>query len=909
VRGRAGVTIPTDVGTLVEWLDRRQRSRDVDGVVRLLVAMPEEHRRAAAPLIARLITSIPAEDWWKPGSAPDAAGLGLIVIGTAPSAANAMALLGRRPMRDGWGRMPRPLLIDLVRARPVPWLGDLATRVAGKLTPQTIAWSGEWTFAEVLLRESGTVPPVTEAVVRGWLGALRAHHLDPTPVPLLDRLRDSPYLDLLLPAVFEIDGLGAATGDGEWDHAAQKWDGTLRFPRALAQLAAEGRLDRAMLLAGVIDRLVRGGKAHALRPFTALHDALAPTPDELAGYAPDHARLLADAAGPVAGLAQRALRTIDEAGRLELETLLDASAPTLLRREKALVRAQLSWLEKAARRAPDRCGEIMGTVALAFGHPALDIQDRALTIVGRALPALGPDDVACLAVQAEALGGDLPARAAALFGVDATTLSGVDAPDLPIGLPPAPPVAALPPPITGPAELAEEIVALVHSETAVGWERVLAAVVSLHAAGDRAALADALIPVLDRYAAVFTENTWIRRPRFVFLGEAVRAATADRADRDGRIWQKMVAAVREAWTDGSLAHRGGAVDSPYGVLALRVAELAIKLGREPVPLLLATPTHVTGSLDAGVLLSRLRRAEAEGWAPWPFDLEQALVRLPRTAAPEVIADAATLTGDAGKVFAELLRSGGLADPVAIRVEQRGRNDHHHWGEATRRVVVRLEPSAPSGLRLERRLLHLARELYPRNTAVEIDDTWAMTMPHHRDTVAAWGLPGFAALADLDGKGAGRILPLLAACDGPVGLGLSYALAYAFGARHEPDRIAAADAFLTLAARGEPFAGGVGSALADLCADGTVKVSRVVAPLGDIHRAGGSREVWELLAVALPPLLSSGPRALPDLLELAAQVAPAVGAKGAFAQLDAVAGRTGTSRLVREARRLQSVLNQ
>ncbi|WP_033345301.1 DUF7824 domain-containing protein [Catenuloplanes japonicus] len=892
-----------DAGTLFEWLDRRQRNKDYVGVVSLLIKISEESRLAVAPLAEAYIKSIKGEAWWRPTPAPQAAGLGLIVLGTAPTAAKAAALLTRREMRDAWGAIPLVPLRDLLSARQMPWLGDVAARVAERLSPQNVTWSGEWEFADTLFRESGTMPPATEAVLLGWLTQMtRTRHHREKPVPVVDKLRDHPYLDLLLPAFFEIDGLGGITGGGEWNHETKAWETIPHFPLALAQLATEGRLDRAMLLTGTLDRLLRGDKPNSLRTFTALHDALAPTLDELAAHALDYARLLPDAGSPIAGLAQRALRAIDDAGRLELETLLEASAPTMLRKEKALVKAQLSWLEKVARREPGRRTEIMETVAAAFGHPALDIQERALTIVGRALPKLAPDDLTRLADQAVLLGGDLPARAAALFGV---TVGSVG--DDPITLPPHPPVAAMPPPIGSAAELAEEIVVLVESETAVGWERVLDAVVRLSAAGDRAALAEAVHPVLDRNAMAFTENAWIRRPRFLFLGEAVRAATSEQSGRDGKIWQKMVAAIREAWSATSLVHRAG--DSPYGVLVLRISELSLKLRREPVPLLLSTPTHVTGSIDAGVLLERLRRAEAEGWTPWPFDLDQALVRVPRTVDPEVVTHASALTSTAGKAFAEMLRAGGVADPIATRVEQRARKDRQNYGEVPRRVVVTLEPAAPTGLVFERRLLHLTREAYPTYAAAEVTDVWTMTMPHHRDAVAAWALPSLAGLADLDDKGAARILPMLAECDGPAGLGLSYGLAYALGARHPSDRVAAVDAFLALAARGEPFAGGVGAALGDLAADGAVKVSRIVAPLRDIHQAGASAETWELLVAALPLLLPIGPRALPDLLELAAQVAPAAGATGTFAELEAVAGRSGTGRLMKEAKRLRDVLNR
>ncbi|GAB7049155.1 DUF7824 domain-containing protein [Catenuloplanes indicus] len=901
--------LPTSTDTLLQWLDRRQRNKDYRGVASLLSKISEEDRLALAPLVEAQIKSIKGEDWWRGSLTPDQAGLGLIVLGTAPTAARAAALLTRRDIREGWGRIPRRPLLEVVRARQVPWLGDLATRIAGKLTARDVAWSGEWDFAATLLAESGTTPPVTEAVTRGWLARITRFEHNEKPVPVIDRLRDDPYLDLLLPSIFEIDGLGAELVAGQWNPDTREWDTKPHVMLALARLAAEGRLDRAMLLDGTLDRLVRGDRPNALRAFTALHDTLAPTPAEQADRVLDYAQLLPVAPAPVATLGQRALRAVDEIGRLELETLLDASAAVLLRKEKTLVKTQLSALEKIARREPDRLGDIMATVAVAFGHTALDIQERALTIVGKHVGKLGPGDVARLADEAAPLGGDLPARAAALFG---TTIDEPEPVDPAVALAPAPPAAEMPPPIASADELAEEISSLVHTETAVRWERVLAGVVALHAASRRDELVTALRPVLARHADALVRNTWVRRPAYISLGEVLRGITEPQ-DRKAGIWQRMAASVRDAWQDGTLPGTDGADQGPPGVLALRVAEIAGRIHRAPVPMLVATPTHVNGSLDAAVLLDRLIRAEVEGWQPWRLDLEQALVRVPREVDPAVAGRAAALTSESGRRFADWLRGGGLPDPVSTVIEQRAREkrNYYSWGDVDRRVVVALEPAhaRPTGLILESRLLRLTRAAHPSYADVEAGDVWAAVLPHHRDTIAAWALPAIAGLADAEQKGAGALLPQLAEGDGPVGPALTYAVAYALGARHEPDRIAAVDAFLLLLARGTTFAGGVGAALADLATDGMVKLSRVVGPLGDIHRSGGSGGAWQLLTVALPVLLPLTPRALPDLLELSAQVAPAAGARGSFAELDAVAARGGSSRLVREAKRLQHVLNR
>ncbi|MET0426075.1 MAG: DUF6493 family protein, partial [Actinoplanes sp.] len=390
----------------LEWavFDGRVSGGNLAAVRRMLVDATEAERLVFGREVEARLRAMKPEDWWRSPVDPSG-GYGLAVLGTAPSAAKAAALLGRRDMREKWSRIPVQLAVDVVHARALPWLGDLGVRLAERLDRQGDAES--WRLVAALLNEAGTSPPITEGVLRGWLVDLADDH-----APLTDRLRRSPYLDLLLPAVFEIDGMGGQLSWLEWGRSTDR----PAFPAAVAALVAEGRLERRTILDATVDRLVRGDRPAWLRPFVLLHEALAPTPDELAGHALDYARLLPDAPSATAGLAQRALRTVDDAGRLDLDTLLDVSRPTLVRTEKTLVKAQLTWLDRVARRNPARAADVLATVAAAFDHPSLDIQDRALTLISRHAPHLHADPLARLAAAATGLAGDLPPRAAALFG-------------------------------------------------------------------------------------------------------------------------------------------------------------------------------------------------------------------------------------------------------------------------------------------------------------------------------------------------------------------------------------------------------------------------------------------------------------------------------------------------------------
>ncbi|BAL88750.1 hypothetical protein AMIS_35300 [Actinoplanes missouriensis 431] len=435
--------------TELDELARRQAHATIAG---RLVAMSEAERLASAGDVEAGIKRIRTDDWWD-GGLSAAPGYALAVIGCMPSPARAAEVLGRQRMRDIWGDIAVPRFLAVAEARGLTWLPELGARLAGKL-PAKEVWAGQWEFVAALLGGSPGLAPRSEGFVRGWLEQVGDS---------ADRFRSSPYTDRLLPAVFEIDSLGGAL--------------TSAFPDAVVRLTVDGRVDRAQIVAATVDRLVRGDRPAWLRPFVALHEALGLSDGELAANTGSYARLLAEAPPVIAGLAQRALRAVDEAGRLEVETLLEVSAAVLVRPEKNLVEAQLTWLEKVARREPGRCGEILETVAVAFGHPTLDVQERALTLIGRRRKGVDAGTIARLAESATGLGGDLAGRAATMFGVSAAPAAAA-----PPGLlaPPAP-VAVMPPPIVDGAELAAEVVALIEEETAVGWERVLAGLVAVPA--------------------------------------------------------------------------------------------------------------------------------------------------------------------------------------------------------------------------------------------------------------------------------------------------------------------------------------------------------------------------------------------------------------------------------------------
>jgi hypothetical protein len=947
-------------GDMLTWavVDGLARAGDLDGIAGLLAVTAEADRFAAGAAIEAGILSAEPFPWWpaetSDGRAPanPAPGQALAVIACVRGAAKAATLLARLSARTG-NRSYLELIGKVGRDREPSWLADVGTRLARRL-PGRNARPEDWRLAAALLRAADADPPVTEAFARAWIRqSMRSGPPDRETTSLAVRLSADPFLDRLLPAFFEIDGLGTEAAVTFRDPGVEHDDREPWLPAVVPVLLERGRLDRAVILDATVDRLRHGGRPAGLRAFVLLHEALRPTIDEVTTRVADYARMLTDGPSTVAGLAQRALRAVDEAGRLDLETLLETSKPVLVRPEKVIAKAQLLWLSRLAARRPGRVDDVMRTVAIAFGSPESEIRQRALGLVTRHVGALSPTAGADLVEASALLTGDLADRAAALLTAvaptdgpdnrttpepgDRTTRAPADGTAGAAGEAAGFGAPRMPPPIADAAELAGDVASLLITETAVGWERVLAGLVTLHSAGHRDRLAGMLTPFLDRYPYEFEHLIWIVQKRTVFLGVAIRRLS-DPGD-PGPAWDRMVEALRTAEETGQ---RGGPdsplAKTPDGVLAARIAEVAMRFIDHPVPLLTATPTHVNGSLDAGVLLERLRRAEDEGWQPWRFDLEQALLRVPREVDPAVVAAAGRLTSPAGRLFAGWLTDGGLPDPVSGRVEQRAGGFHPtRVDPATtpvERVLADLRPARAGVLSLEAQLVTLIRDPLPFRVGGEPagDDVGlAMVLPHHRDVIAAWVLPA---------GGASR-MRILADCTGPVGPATVLALVHGLAARHETDRAAAVDLFLILAAEpavpeadsdpiateadGGPFtaeaggsfaAGGDGPSWAT--AVGTelgrlggpadlVTVSRAVPALTDAHRAGASGHVWEVLRAALPHLLPVAPRGLPDMLALAAEVAHAAGARGGIAGLAEVAGRRGSSRLITEARRLNALL--
>ncbi|GIJ20639.1 DUF6493 family protein [Micromonospora lutea] len=841
----------------------------IDAVAAALHGLPEQRRREIGVELTAWFKQHERRTWWSAGTGT---ALAIAVVGCLPTAAQAAQILGR-PSVNPNGRLAAELVRVVAQERGVDWLVDLAHRIAARFRQDT--WVGRWHFVATLLHHEGGEPPTDDVSVQLWLTAVESpaqFHQGQAP-PVVDRLRDDPFLPVMLPRLFEVDGIGNQmmfiAGHRDWDDP-----GRPALPAALAQLAAEGVVDRLLLLDGCLSRLLRGDRPVALRAFTTLLDELAPTDAEVTARVMDYLRLLVDAPASVATMAQKTLRKLPE---LELESVLDASRQMLTRPDKTLVKAQLGWLDRLARQHRDRASEIAEVIAVAAEHPAVELRERAVALAAR--HGFDPEP-----------GGAAPA---------VTRPRGDD-------LPPPPPPAPASAPITDLDELTEEVAALLATpQQGVALERILDGLVRLATTdGDR--IRTALGPVIERRHWSWADH---RSDPLCLCGmvvEVFTSAGAGRTDRQRERWSKLLTATHRADATPELVVTNPHTPPVHRLFRARLVEIGAYLNEPGRPGLLATPTSTNGLLDPMTLVERLTALGDR--EPGHWDLTQALLRLPADVDESIADKAAALGTAAGLRLATWLRDGGLPRPV---VRSRTVNQsRRHWAYAhmpAERILAELAP--PAGT-VDRYGLFTAPATPLSGDHAGWVHLWPSMLPGHRGMVTAYLLPLVAGAADMDERGGAAVLPLLAEIGGPGGVALDLAVAYGLAARHAPDRVAALDALLALAAAGDIDVAGIGEQLGALVARQLVKLSRVGEPLRDAAQAGAPLTVWRLLAAALPAVLAmpTAPRGLPELLTVAAETATATGVRIEVPGLADVAGRGGSGRLVTEARRLHRALD-
>nr|WSW57956.1 DUF6493 family protein [Streptomyces sp. NBC_00998] len=876
------------------------REGRTDLIPRLLKPLTPPERRELLARLADLRREIRGWDWnhWQER---DRIRSGLLVAGAGchTGAAAAASWIGAPDLRDGQ-QAPTGLLLDVLADRDPGWLGDLAHRLADR--PATA--EADYPLIRELVRLSGCPVPTTDAFVHGWVRSIfTMDRARSTHSPLSIVLRQDPYARQLVPQLF------VTAESPEALHWCSDPTAPNHWPSELAALAQEGIIERRVLVDGCVARLLRGGRQNQLKFFLAMLERLELTPAEERKRTADWIAMAADGPSPLAGHAQQVLARLSGAGELPAQQLAQMSCAVLRRPEKKLVRAQLVLLGQALRRDPAARHAVLPTVAGAFGHEDTALQERALGLLVR---HLRPGDRGLRRELARHIGTLSPVHRRAAAQLLGSAGGSCAEPAYEEVLPPAPVrrrLAAEPPTLAGTADLVAASVTC-GEQSAAAFESALDGLVR-HAHHDRAALAEALRPVLGgRWwhpgggRPVDPERLSGLEPMAAAVLGRVRAhdLRPDRGPRGDGCRPDCVHAALSA------------------VTASRVAEAAYRVLTDPLPFLLATPTWETGSLEPEELLVRLAAYRRTGAEPAPADFAQALLRVRRD--PAAAPAAAALRTPEGDRLAAWLTGAGEPPAVLRRVTvpaaapdlQAG----HLWWDrpaaAARQIV--LEPRERCVVRQEfpaafRRLdLALAEPGRSCSRACEGGLVQQAVLPEDRETQAAWLLPEVTAGATARERGAGAPLPRLAELGGPAGPALHLAVATGLGAGHAEDRRAAVEALLLLAARGELDAPRVGRDLAELLGLGTVKPSRLAEAARAAAATGAYATTWAVLAEALAPLLAVGApaRGTGELLAVAADCVERCGARGPVpAGLAGAATRTGSSQLVTQARRLRAAL--
>ncbi len=789
-------------------------------------------------------------------------------------------------------------LVAVLELRPVEWRVELV----GFLSEYEPTWRtfGFW-LLEHLVHDTGCPLPTTDGFLTAWLhdrwvgSRLRTTDFKGrvSGEDMRERLLADPWTDQLLPLALTRPGVDlplqvlaevSAVEPGLLDRVQLARRCFALFPDVEVWLwnlltsvdltpAEDARIAavRVELLDQGVERLLKDGTRPELSYELQLLRAMSPTPAEHAVLARDYLTLL-DGSPPVVEYAQEVLAVLDETGSVEPELLTEAGERVLLRSEKKLVRAQLSWLDKTAKRDPARAVQVVRSAAIAFDNQESALRDRALAVVARHLKAAGDSVLPELRTAAERLGPGLSRQAAELFGLPTagTVERFVDI------LPAVPVPRSVPGPIGTAEEVAEEVAAvLAGDQDVVAFERALDGLVR-HAHLDRAALAVALEPVTRK------EPRWHHDHRPVELYDVARAV------RDEPPRKLDFLTVRSETLAGD-------------VLLARMIEVADAVRSGPPPFLLAVPTRATGALDAPVLVERLAAYEELDITPGPVDLAQALLRVTPTTDDAVIAAAGELGSDAGKRLAHWLTTGGMPHQDSKPEDWDPRTAHQR--------NAFLKRSCP-GFVVDPPLPEAVAALIKPYTEEDQDEQppqpfWIAQLPHHRDMIAVRQY----FMTSAKGRGA-PTLPLLAESGGPAGYSVHMALAWSAGTHRPQDREPWADAILVLAARGQLDTALLGQLLAVLARTGLVQLDKLVEALRVVVDMGAPALVWSALEAALPLVLCDKPvRGCEALLAFAVDCASKCGANGEITAVTAVAEKGGSSQTAKNARALREVLRR
>ena len=544
-------------------------------------------------------------------------------------------------------------MLRVLRDRRPPFLAEL---VDAFLEPRTggLNWACVWGLVREGLIEKPDSDNFIDYFARQRLGTMG---IKANETSLPDRLAAEPALLPEVWRLFEVETDAFAFGFERFDHLFQSW------PSAIIELSMRGLMDRPRLLRASASAMLNPWKTMSLSTLGKLHEALAPTPDELSVLQPVYADLLASPTPAMAAFGAKMLAAADQAGRLDAAHL-PALAGAFSLRTKGPAKAAIKLLKpRAADKAAtaeqrDGAAEVL---AGALSHEAADVQAAALAALGPAAKLAAkagdvppwvqavrdrlPDLAATVRPKAEALlapfglappaeppagpevepadvlsdADDVPAHWRHLAGLDAADLLSGDRY-------PAPPPFELTDAVvlTGvapvaPIETVDELIdAVAHAVETVDSpeevERILDGISRLcdRRPGDFAARTEAL---LKRAEMIPPTSTMSGITQLYHADDALRRLVLRwLAGPDAAVPESI-----KSWHDPSM--------SVFTFEEWRIGELMSRVGRGVAAPLLSAPTHARGWIDPAAAVGRWKSLEASGLTPPRSDVIAALLRL------------------------------------------------------------------------------------------------------------------------------------------------------------------------------------------------------------------------------------------------------------------------------------------
>ncbi|GAA0405126.1 hypothetical protein Acor_23230 [Acrocarpospora corrugata] len=840
-------------------------------VADLITALDEEQRRAVARELPGHLAAVRAE-WqrrqadWEAGQHArwaeldrEAERLG-VHMQAVPGAAAALAWTVPSPWTAplrlaGAGTLPGA-------AAAVSWLGkrdfepdwehdpiDETSLIAQAVAARPVAWQQD-VAVRLALRLRATRPEA-DRQVRLVLTLLRASGAEPPehdPLTLAWVVAAAPSDlagDPLLDSM--VPRLFESEGVGRLLRGSTEW------PAALGALAVAGRVKRETLLDGCRTRFLRGGQAADQRFFVRLHDLLGPSQEEAAPHLRDYLAMLPAAPANVAELA---LKQVRRAGPVEPGPAGEAAEGLIFRTEGKLVQAGLAWLDRLLKDSGGDLDAYAPALAAALLCESAGARERAVQLAVKHAGRFTPLGAELLREAVETLPAHQGAALASIFGGEVAAEPEAE-PFVRVPLPAVPEPAPFPPLVREPEELARFWPSYDNWRRSELWLDGFVRMAAL----DRDRLAAALAPATTQ------------RPRTAGAHWALNLATA-LVGPDSHPPYAMTS--------------GGAGELMPSARQAEVYD-ALEAGLLP-PYLLSTPTRATGLIDADALVERVAGYEQAGVTALPQDLRQASLRAGGAVGAETAERAARLTSPAGRQVARWLIDRPTAPEVTLiwtshendpRIDFRVGSGPEYRELIGELLAPRLreEPCEPAlAVFAGHRELAAARWVYA------LESTWPLGTP---------------TLAHLE---------LLVCADGPAGPATALLLAHFLQAGPHGGAV---PSLLRLAATGALPGVEVGTQLAALLKRRAKAPVEAVEALRAAAEQGAHREVWQVLTGLLTAYLPGpGERATTvhtRLVSFAADAAGWAGARGEVPVIAALAARTTSSELVRQARRLHTYL--